>query len=88
MPAFRIVYIRNEASGPETITAGFDNLDQALSAFAGRGLRILYIAEKRGEPRVPATMVDNAAARRAAVRPAGRTGCSFPLRRFSARAVA
>jgi hypothetical protein len=49
MPAFRIVYVRDEAVGPETVTTGFPSLEQALDVFAARGLRILYIAEQGAE---------------------------------------
>ena len=84
MPSFRIVYLRPEAASPETIVAGFDNLDQAMDVFAARGLRILYIAEQgHGDRRLNALV--SAAERKAAGGPAR---SSFPLRRFSARAVA
>jgi hypothetical protein len=85
MTNFRIVYLRPEATTPSTITAGFDSLEQALDVFAARGLRILYIAEQRSEPRRLAAAV-NDAARRAEAKPAQRS--SFPIRRFSARAMA
>ena len=85
MPAFRIVYVRNDANNPETITAGFDDLEQAMNVFAGRGLRILYIAEQQRDARGLGGMV-GAAARRAEAKPAVRS--SFPIRRFSARALA
>jgi len=85
MPAFRIVYIRSEATGPETITAGFDTLDQAMNVFAARGLRIVYIAEQRNDPRRLSKMVGEAAVRKAEPKPAR---SSFPLRRFSARLMA
>lgn len=83
MPAFRIFYLRSEASGPETVTAEFDDLDHALDVFAARGLRIVYIAEtspaapKAGERRSPLRQDGPVPSRR-----------SFPIRRFSARATA
>jgi hypothetical protein len=80
MPAFRILYVRDDATKPETITAGFDDLDQAMNVFAARGLRILYIAEHRAVGLVGRT------ARKAEMKPAHRS--SFPIRRFSARALA
>ena len=85
MPAFRIVYLRPEANTPDTITTAFDTLDQALDAFAARGLGILYIAERRAEPRCLAATVGDAA-RKGEAKPAPRS--SFPLRRFSQRAMA
>lgn len=85
MPAFRIVYLRPEASKPETITAGFANLDQALDVFAARGLRILYIAEQRGDSRRSAPPLSETL-RKAESKSSPRS--SFPLRRFSARATA
>jgi hypothetical protein len=85
MPAFRIVYLRNEASRPETITAGFDNLDQAMNVFAARGLRILYIAEQCNAPRRLDNVVGDAARKAESKAPAR---SSFPLRRFSARLMA
>ena len=85
MPAFRILYLRNDATAPETITAGFDDLDQAMNVFAARGLRILYIAEQSRRGDGLATAVATAM-RRAERLPGGRS--SFPIRRFSARAVA
>ncbi len=85
MPAFRIVYLRNGSSTPDTITAGFDHLDQAMSVFAARGLRIVYIAEQRKEPRRLDSVVGEAA-RKAEAKPKPRS--SFPIRRFSARAMA
>jgi hypothetical protein len=85
MPAFRILYLRNDATKPETITAGFDDLEQAMNVFAARGLRILYIAEQQGAGRSLGGMV-GAAARKAEAKPPSRS--SFPIRRFSARALA
>jgi hypothetical protein len=86
MPAFRIVYVRDEASGPETVSANFENLEQALSVFATRGLRIVYIAETARQPRPLGAMVDAAQARLGEGK--APRGSSFPIRRFSARAVA
>ena len=85
MAAFRIVFVRDDTERSETITASFDDLDQALSVMEARGLRVLYIAEKReGEESQrlgsPATQLPTAA------KPA--RSRSFPLRRFSARAMA
>jgi len=85
MPAYRIVYRRNEARGPETIIASFCDLDQAMSVFAARGLSIIYIAENGAQSRALGKIVNAAGARQA--KPA-RTGSSFPLRRYSARAMA
>ncbi len=83
MPAFRILYLRPEASNPEAVTAGFDSLEQALDVFAARGLRILYIAEQ-SERRSLGSKVEHAA-----VKAEGRAPrSSFPLRRFSARVMA
>ena len=85
MPAFRIVYTRNDSSRPESVTAGFDSLEQAMNVFAARGLGILYIAEQRRDGRRLDRVV-NDAARKAEAKPA--TPSSFPIRRFSARALA
>lgn len=85
MPAFRILYVRHGATAPETITAGFDDLDQAMNVFAARNLRILYIAEQKPRDRGLAGAVATAM-RQADRAPAGRS--SFPIRRFSARAMA
>lgn len=85
MPAFRILYVRGDATTPETITAGFDSLEQAMDVFAARGLRILYIAEQRRDARGLGGIVGRAARRAEAV-PHPRS--SFPIRRFSARALA
>lgn len=85
MPAFRILYVRDGATQPKAITAGFDSLDQAMNVFAARGLRILYIAEQPRETRSLGGMI-GAAARGAEARPAMRS--SFPIRRFSVRALA
>ena len=83
MPAFRIVYLRAEAAKPETISAGFASLEHALDVFAARGLRILYIAAQNADSRRPATPLGET------VRKAeSRTRSSFPIRRFSARAMA
>jgi hypothetical protein len=84
MPAFRIVYTRHEANRPESITAGFDTLEQAMDVFAARGLRILYIAEQTTDPRRLERIVRDAE-RKAEVKP---RASSFPLRRFSARVMA
>ncbi len=84
MPAFRILYTRQDASRPETISAGFDTLEQAMNVFAARGLRILYIAELTGDPRRLERIV-RAAERKAEAKP---RPSSFPIRRFSARAMA
>lgn len=85
MPAYRIVYASGDGRSPESITASFNDLDQALSVFAARGLRILYIAENSGDRRSLETLVKDA--RRAdAPKPAGSS--SFPLRRFSGRIMA
>lgn len=85
MPAFRILYVRGDATQPETITAAFDSLEQAMNVFAARGLRILYIAEQPSGTRSLGSLV-GAAARRAEARAPMRS--SFPIRRFSARALA
>jgi hypothetical protein len=85
MPAFRILYVRGDATKPETVTASFDDLDQAMNVFAARGLRILYIAEQRPAGRSLDGIVARAA-RDAEQKPAVRS--SFPIRRFSARALA
>lgn len=85
MPAFRIVYLRNEATRPDAITAGFDSLEQAMDVFASRGLSILYIAEQCRDVRRLDRMVTEAA-RKAEAKPPTRS--SFPIRRFSARALA
>lgn len=85
MSAFRILYVRDDDTEPVTVTAGFDSLDQAMNVFAARGLRILYIAEQPRDSRCLATLVGSAA-RKAEARPAVRS--SFPIRRFSARALA
>ena len=85
MPAFRIVYVRNGAAKPDTITAGFDCLEQAMNVFAGRGLRILYIAEQGQHARRLDRLVCEAG-RKAEAKSATRS--SFPLRRFSARVPA
>ncbi len=85
MPTFRILYVRREATKPETITAGFDNLDQAMDVFAARGLSILYIAEQCGDARRLGNLI-GAAVRNAEARPSLRS--SFPVHRFSARVIA
>lgn len=85
MPAFRIVYVRDDATTPETITAGFDSLEQAMNVFAARGLRILYIAEQRRETRGLGGIVGRVA-RKGEANPHPRS--SFPIRRFSARVLA
>lgn len=85
MPAFRILYLRNGATTPETISAGFDDLDQAMNVFAARGLRILYIAEQSSRARGLGTIVGSALGQSEKT-PARRS--SFPIRRFSARALA
>lgn len=85
MPAFRILYVRGDTTTPETITAGFDSLEQAMDVFAARGLRILYIAEQHSDTRGLGGTVGRAA-RRAESLPHPRS--SFPIRRFSARALA
>ena len=84
MPAFRILYLRSGANTPETITAGFDDLDQAMNVFAARGLRILYIAEQSARPRGLGAIVGTALGKSEQA-PAR---SSFPIRRFSARALA
>lgn len=84
MPAYRIVYQRDETRGPETIVAGFDNLDDALAVFAARGLSILYITEVTREVRRLGSLVSAADARQQKVRKPS----SFPLTRFSARVMA
>jgi len=87
MPAFRIVYSRGDCVSPETITASFDDLDQAFGVFAARGLKILYIAEQtrdRVTSRRPiAKLVDSQRREGTVHRPN-----SFPVRRFSGRVVA
>lgn len=85
MPAFRILYLRSGATAPETITAGFDDLEQAMNVFAARGLRIIYIAEQRPRGHALAQAVGKAM-QKADQPPCGRS--SFPIRRFTARAVA
>jgi hypothetical protein len=84
MPAYRIVYRRNETRGPETIVASFNDLDHALTVFAARGLAILYIAEATREVRTLGSIINAADARQQKARKPS----SFPLRRFSARAMA
>jgi hypothetical protein len=88
MPAFRIVYTRHDANTPETITAGFDSLEQALNVFAARGLRIIYIAEQTRDPRRLERQVRDADARAERKTEAKPRPSSFPLRRFSARVMA
>jgi hypothetical protein len=88
MPSFRIVYTRNESNTPETITAGFDSLEQALNVFAARGLRIVYIAEQTQDPRRLERQVRDADARAERKTEAKPRPSSFPLRRFSARVMA
>ena len=87
MPAFRIVYSRGDCVSPESITASFDDLDQACSVFALRGLKILYIAEQtpdRVTSRRPiAKLVDGSRRGGGAQRVN-----SFPVRRFSGRVMA
>lgn len=85
MPAFRILYVHDDTTRPETITAAFDSLEQAMSVFAARGLSILYIAEQARDSRGLGRLV-GAAVGRAEARPAMRS--SFPIRRYSARALA
>ena len=85
MPAFRIVYLRSGATSPETITAAFEDLDQAMNVFAARGLSILYIAEQRRDARRLGSLISEAG-HKAEAKPPVRS--SFPLRRFSARALA
>jgi hypothetical protein len=84
MPAYRIVYRRDETRGPETIVASFDCLDHALTVFGSRGLSILYIAEVTRQVRALGSLVEAADRRQQAVRKPS----SFPIRRFSARAMA
>jgi hypothetical protein len=84
MPAFRILYVRDGSGRPETITAAFEDLDQAMNVFAARGLSILYIAEQRRDARRLCSMVGEAE-HRAEAAPAR---SSFPIRRYSARALA
>jgi hypothetical protein len=88
MPAFRIVYTRRDANTPETITAGFDSLEQALNVFAARGLRIIYIAEQTQDPRRLERQVRDADPRAERKTEAKPRPSSFPLRRFSARVMA
>ena len=95
MPAYCIVYTRAEAQNPETVTASFNDLDQALTVFAARGLRILYIAEKSiriekgaGHRSINSLVADTPRAqpsRSEAKRPS--RSSSFPLRRFSSRVM-
>lgn len=85
MPTFRILYVRHEATKPETITAGFDNLEQAMDVFAARGLRILYIAEQCADRRRLGNLI-GAAVRNTEAKAATRS--SFPVHRFSARVIA
>ncbi len=95
MPAYCIVYTRGDAQNPETVTASFNDLDQALTVFAARGLRIVYIAERSiriekgaGHRSMSSLVADAArgpAARGDAKRPA--RSSSFPLRRFSSRVM-
>jgi hypothetical protein len=69
---------------PETISAGFDTLEQAMNVFAARDLRILYIAEQNKDARRLERMVREAERKaEAKQRPS-----SFPIRRFSARIMA
>jgi hypothetical protein len=84
MPAYRIVYQRDETRGPDTIVASFDTLDHALTVFAARGLSILYIAEVTREVRGLGSLVSAADARQRKARKPS----SFPLARFSARVMA
>jgi hypothetical protein len=79
MPAFRIVFRRNESSSAETAVAKFDGLDQALDVYAARGLEILYIAECQTD----AGTQFSAGKMAPRIRPMRST--SFPLRRFSMR---
>lgn len=85
MPAFRIVYTRPGSDRPETVTAGFDTLDQAMSVFAARGLSILYIAEQTRDAKRLGSLVGDAARKCEAKAP---PRSSFPIRRFSARVLA
>jgi len=85
MTAFRIVYTRPGAIGPESITAGFDSLEQAMAVFATRGLRILYIAES-GLSRRPAPL-SQPVSRPESGRPPS-ISQAYPLRRFSGRVMA
>jgi hypothetical protein len=84
MPAFRIVYTRPSSDRPETVTAGFDTLDQAMDVFAARGLSILYIAEQT-RAKCLGSLVGEVARKGETEAP---LRSSFPLRRFSARALA
>ena len=84
MPAYRIVYRRNETCGPETIIASFRDLNQAMSVFATRGLSMIYIAENGAQSQSLGKIVSAAGSR---AKPAP-TGSSFPLRRYSTRAMA
>jgi hypothetical protein len=87
MPAFRIVYSRGDSVTPESITASFNDLDQAFSVFAARGLKILYIAEHtpdRVTSRRPIAKLVEGTRRENAP---GRAN-SFPLRRYSGRIMA
>jgi hypothetical protein len=85
MPAFRIVYTRPSSDRPETLTAGFDTLDQAMDVFAARGLSILYIAEQTRDAKCLGSLVGEVARKGETEAP---LRSSFPLRRFSARALA
>ena len=84
MPAFRILYVRDGSGRSETITAAFEDLDQAMNVFATRGFSILYITEQCREARRLDSMVGEAE-RKAGAKP---VRSSFPIRRYSARALA
>ncbi len=85
MPSFRIVYVRHDTTKPETITAGFDSLEQAMDVFAVRRLSIIYIAEQSCDTRRLCNVVSTASRGAEAKSP---TRSSFPVHRFSARVLA
>ena len=87
MPAFRIVYSRGGSVNPESITASFNDLDQACSVFSARGLKILYIAEQttdRVTSRRPIAKLVESQRREGTVYRSN----SVPVRRFSGRVMA
>lgn len=87
MAAFRIVYSRGGSVNPESITASFNDLDQACGVFAARGLKILYIAEHtpdRVTSRRPIAKLVESQRREGTVHRPN----SFPVRRFSGHVMA
>jgi len=51
MPALRIVYVSDQIGRAETVTAHFENREEALAALSAAGLRVLQIAELRAGER-------------------------------------